>query len=361
MVQLIELFFLVLVASSFLIWIVKLLSVKFKWESRPQGDRWNARKVSLYGGAGFFPIITFGFCFLFFQNYSELVLYFNDTFEGRSQNNILLSILLGSVSMFILGLVDDINNCRPIVKIITQIIATGFFIYGGGGFSIYESNMLNIVITLFWFFIVINAVNLMDNMDGLASGVVIIALIFLIIISNPNTTGLFPLSIYISVITASSLLAFLFFNWIPAKIFMGDSGSLPIGFILAALLIPGPINSYLGITQDSYLSTSVMSLLIPMLIIVTLLFDIAFVAITRFLEGKSIMQGGKDHTSHRFVRSGLTEKQSIILIFSLSITGGVCAVLLLIVDSGYGIFFTLFSIFILLILQGTYLSRVPSS
>jgi UDP-GlcNAc:undecaprenyl-phosphate/decaprenyl-phosphate GlcNAc-1-phosphate transferase len=361
MEQLSGLFFWVFLASFISIWIVKALTVKFEWVSMPQIDRWNIRTVSLHGGVGFFPVIAISLGYLIFQNYSELTTSIGVIDGDQKQFEIILSILLGSLVMFILGFVDDIISCRPTVKIAFQLIASIIFIYNGGGFLIFETEALNIFITLLWFFVVINAVNLMDNMDGLTTGVVIISLIFLIFNSILGVDGTFPLSVYSSVIMLSSLLAFLFFNWSPATIFMGDSGSLSIGFILAALLIPSPINNYLGITQNDHLSTPVMSLLIPILIIVTLLFDVVFVTITRFLEGRSVMKGGKDHTSHRLVRGGLTEKKSILLIFSLSIIGGVGSVVLLTVNNGYGIFFTLFSIVILLIFKGIYLSRISSS
>ena len=282
MQNIIELFFLALASSFFLVWMVKILTVKFRWVSVPQVNRWNSRTVSLHGGVGFFPVIALGFVFLIFQSHSESI---SVVTKDPWQLNILISILLGSTIMFILGFVDDIFNCNPIVKVLVQAISVAIFVYNGGGFLVFESVLLNTLVTFFWFIIVINAVNLMDNMDGLASGIVVISLIFMIFSSALGMDDVFPLSVYMGVIVIASLLAFLLFNWMPATIFMGDSGSLSIGFILASLLIPSPINHYLGIVQGENLLTIFVLFLTPSLIIIVLLFDVMFVTITRFFDG----------------------------------------------------------------------------
>lgn len=356
--QLIGLFISILLASIALLWVVKLVTIKCGCVSKPRKDRWNTRVVSLHGGVGFFPIIAIGFLYLIFQNYDESSKVLVSIFKNMGVLSVLISILLGSFILFILGLLDDIYNCKPVVKIITQLIVSGIFIYSGGGFSVFEVDAFNIIITCLWLVVVINAVNLMDNMDGLSSGVAIISIMFLIMTFFLNSHEVIPLSIYIGTIFLGSLFAFLFFNWFPSTIFMGDSGSLSIGFILATLIIPGSINNYLGILQDGSMLSMIVSFLVPILLILAFLFDTTFVSITRILSNKSILKGGRDHISHRLVISGITEKKSALLIYLFSLISGVCALLLLMAGDILSVIFVVLPIFFLMIFSGRYLSKV---
>jgi UDP-GlcNAc:undecaprenyl-phosphate/decaprenyl-phosphate GlcNAc-1-phosphate transferase len=352
-----KLVFSIFITSFLLLELVKRICYRSDWVSKPRSDRWSRRITALHGGVGFFPVILAGMIYVAF-NYSNVLDLDNiRTIFELKQLKLLQAILVGSVLLFIMGLLDDVYNFKPIIKIFLQLIAVGIYLNSGGMFVIFEANTLNLFITCIWIIGVTNAVNLMDNMDGLSSGVVLIASIFFIIISMSGVDSEIPLLTYIGVILSTSLLAFLFFNWQPASIFMGDSGSLSIGFLLATLLIPCPINNFLGINQDHNVLTPLLSLLIPLSLAAVVLFDLLLVSITRLLNNKKITQGGQDHASHRLVFRGLSERKAVLVLYLFSIISGSTALLLQRIESLYAIFFITLIFAILIIITGFYLGR----
>mgnify|MGYP001499806148 CR=1 FL=1 len=230
--------------------------------------------------------------------------------------------------MFFLGFIDDIKNYKPYTKLILQLLAASFFIFSGGVFNLSNVQIVDIMISYFWFIGIVNAVNMLDNMDGLSSGVVIITSVTLIFLSVSDGEDVLPISIPICLILASALFSFLQFNKSPATIFMGDSGSLSIGYILSALAIPSPLNGYLGLNRIEQIAGPFMALLLPAVVIAVPIFDTTFVSITRKLRGKSAVQGGQDHSSHRLVLVGMNERQAVRVLYGLSIFGGLIALLI---------------------------------
>ncbi|MBI4768087.1 MAG: hypothetical protein HY787_26415 [Deltaproteobacteria bacterium] len=260
--------------------------------------------------------------------------------------------------MFVTGLWDDLKSLRPATKLLCQLVAVSFFVYLGGVFPLTRIPVLDFLLTYLWFIVIINAVNMLDNMDGLSAGVVGISASIIVFLSWQigNTPGKEVLAIPMGLMLIGSLLGFLFFNRPPAKIFMGDSGSLFIGFVLAGLAIPGSLNGFSGFRFRGGILGSVMVLLIPVTVLAIPIFDTTLVTITRLWRAQKPSEGGRDHISHRLVGLGLSEPRAIIILYALAAFGGFIAILLVKFPDQT---IPLFGLFVLvLILSGVYLGHV---
>lgn len=242
-----------------------------------------------------------------------------------------VALLASSLLMFVLGWTDDIKHFRPATKLIVQIVAASVFIISGGIFPLSDVAVVDILITYFWFLGITNAVNMIDNMDGLASGVIIIAAGTIVVLSLmvQRETGTNLLSVPIGLILAMVVLGFWFHNKPPAKIFMGDSGSLSIGFVLAALAIPTPLNGFLGVSKATHAFAPVLTLLIPATVLAIPIFDTMLVTLTRKWRSQKASQGGRDHSSHRLVLLGLSERQTVWVLYGFALFGGLTAMVML--------------------------------
>ena len=268
------------------------------------------------------------------------------------------AVIFGALFMFTVGLWDDLWDLRPATKLLCQFLAVSFFAYQGGVFPLTQIPILNLLATYLWFIGITNAVNMLDNMDGLAAGVVIIATLVMILLTGQNTLWRFPLiaAVPLGLILTASLLGFWFHNRPPAKIFMGDSGSLFIGFVLAALTIPSPLNALApGFSAGSILG-SVMVLLIPATVLAIPIFDTTLVTVTRIWRSQKPSEGGRDHASHRLVGLGLSEPKAVLFLYFLAAFGGAIALLM---NRYPGQSLPLFGVFVLaLVLSGVYLGHV---
>lgn len=221
------------------------------------------------------------------------------------------ALLAGSALMFIVGIYDDLKPLTPPVKMAGQLLAAGIVVFSGYRTSFFSSELLNILLTVVWLVGITNAINLLDNMDGLAGGISFITacLLSFFFWRTPGQETFMLLSLAL----AGAILGFLIFNFPPASIFMGDSGSLFLGFTLAALAIarrPQASNVF-----------AIMS--VPTLIFLLPILDTTFVTFTRLLRGQSPAQGGRDHTSHRLVAFGLSERQAVLVLYTLALGAGV--------------------------------------
>jgi UDP-GlcNAc:undecaprenyl-phosphate GlcNAc-1-phosphate transferase len=224
------------------------------------------------------------------------------------------SILAGIVIMFLVGIFDDYKPISPPVKLAFQLIsATLVIFFGGNTINFFRWPIANIMLTFLWLVGITNAINLLDNMDGLAGGVALIASGFLSVFFW--RTG-YPDLLLLSLAIGGSILGFLVFNFPPAKIFMGDSGSMLLGFSLAALAIARR-------TQASNVFAIVG---VPTLVFLLPILDTGLVAITRVLRGQSPTMGGTDHTSHRLVAFGLSERQAVLVLYCIAIISGFASI-----------------------------------
>ena len=299
----IKYFFLSFLLSSILTPIVIYFSRKASLVALPRPDRWHKSPTALYGGVALF----FSFIIPFFL--------FNIAF---SKQYILL--LIGSTLFFLIGLLDDIFEFSPQEKFLAQLVSIVAIV--GFGLKINLSNfpILSICLSVFWLIALTNAVNILDNMDGLSSGIAIVASISLAIYGYMfNINQL----IIPSFLLAGSCLGFFLYNFKPAKIFMGDCGSLFLGFSLGALsILSTNYPSKISISNGLYgsISNIILMLTIPVAVLIIPIFDTAFVSFNRLKEGRSIAQGGRDHTSHRLVLLGLSEERAVLTLMLTSAT-----------------------------------------
>jgi len=222
--------------------------------------------------------------------------------------------IVGATSLgFLMGLSDDAYNTRPVLKFLTQVLCGIILIYSGTFINIFESNILNYSITILWVVGLMNSINMLDNMDGITTIVSIVisfTILFLMLINNE--TDSVGMTIIIGLL--ASLLGFLFFNWNPSKMYMGDTGSQYLGVLLAALSI-----NYLWnpVTTEEFSISR--QLLIPLLSFIIPIVDTTTVVIKRISKGNSPFIGGKDHTTHHLSYLGLSEKQVAAVIALISI------------------------------------------
>lgn len=217
--------------------------------------------------------------------------------------------------MFGLGVYDDFKHIAPPPKFITQLVAAGIAIYFGDVIRFFPWPIANIVLTFVWLVGITNAINLLDNMDGLAGGVSMIAagILSYFFWQQGNLTLLL-----LSLSLAGAIFGFLVFNYPPAKIFMGDSGSMLLGFTLAAL----------AVARQRQASNVFAIMGVPILLFLLPILDTILVTITRLMRGQSPAQGGTDHTSHRLIAFGLTERQAVLFLYGVAILSGLSSALL---------------------------------
>src|SRR5213595_1447621 len=278
--------------------IVRSLARRWGFVAKPKTDRWHKRPTEMMGGVAIWlAVIT---------TYLTLVPH---TSAGW--------VVAGATSfLFLVGLVDDWLHIKPYQKLIGQVIGAAIVVNYGLALPWTRSLPVNMVITIFWLIGITNAINLLDNMDGLATGVAAIASCFLAVnfvsVNQPTE------AVMMAVFTAA-LLGFLVYNSQPASIFMGDSGSMFIGFFLASAAL---------VNVSGGRSRSLASVLaVPILVLFIPIFDTTFVTILRKLSGRAASQGGRDHTSHRLVALGMSERHAVWMLYGLAALSGVLALL----------------------------------
>ena len=278
--------------------------------------------------------------------------------DGSDQ---ILGLVIGGTVLVLVGNVDDARGgLYPQVKLIGQAIAGFFLIYYGISVTFFSDlgfilklswlKYLTYPFTLFWIIGLTNSFNLIDNMNGLSCGVAVISSFFFGLISFVN--GQFELG-YAFFIFLGAGLGFLPHNFPKARIFMGDSGSLFIGFVIAGLSIVGSW----GTASGSDLGSFKLSLAIPLLVLIYPIFDTALVTITRLLRGRPISLGGKDHSSHRLVKMGLGASDTVLLIYTFSSFTGFCALFLTMIRYEQAILMLAFN-FLFIILVGLRLGKI---
>jgi UDP-GlcNAc:undecaprenyl-phosphate GlcNAc-1-phosphate transferase len=226
-------------------------------------------------------------------------------------------LLVSAALMFSVGLVDDVVTLKPQTKFVGAIVVASVMVFFGYRLAWTDWSALDILLTMVWIVGVTNAVNLLDNMDGLAAGVTLIAgcaLLGVFVIDG----GVQSPVVYLAVLLGATA-GFLVYNFHPASIFMGDGGSLFIGLNLAALTLGAPGRG----------STDILSILVgPLLVLLVPILDTTLVTVSRMLSGRSAAQGGRDHSSHRLVAIGLSERGAVAVLWVLSALGGLLAVAL---------------------------------
>jgi UDP-GlcNAc:undecaprenyl-phosphate GlcNAc-1-phosphate transferase len=212
--------------------------------------------------------------------------------------------------LFVTGLVDDLIHIKPYTKLVLQMIAATTLVFFGLHLPWVDYQWLNMVLTIFWLVGITNAINLLDNMDGLAGGISLISCGFLattFLLNGQNSAAILP------ALLGGAVLGFLVFNFNPASIFMGDSGSMFLGFMLAGTALLADSSRFRSLT--SVLLTPVLILMIP-------IFDTSLVTVARKLSGRPISQGGRDHTSHRLVALGVSPRRAVTMMYLFAAVSG---------------------------------------
>ncbi|MFR7349338.1 glycosyltransferase family 4 protein [Peptoniphilus sp.] len=262
-------------------------------------------------------------------------------------NKNILSLIIGSTIILISGLLDDKYSISPKAKIAFQL-AAGLMIALSGSQIEFFTNIistkevvwlkyLSIPVTLFWICGITNTVNLIDGLDGLAAGVSLISAVSLMCIALKMN------HVAVAIIAAAiggSCLGFLPYNFNPAKIFMGDTGALYLGFML----------SYISIQGVMKYATTLM-IFVPVLVLGVPVFDTAFAMIRRYISGKKIFDADKGHLHHRLLALGLTQRQTVLILYAISLIFGILANVISDFDPVIGIIISLL-IIILIFLVG---------
>jgi UDP-GlcNAc:undecaprenyl-phosphate GlcNAc-1-phosphate transferase len=260
-----------------------------------------------------------------------------------------LPVPLAALAMFVVGVLDDRLQLSPLAKLVASL-ATGAFLVFALASAGPEDTLPSVytLVAIVWFAGICHAMNLLDNMDGLAAGVGLIAALFLVALL-PGPLG--PVLVVLLVALAGALGGFLYWNRHRARLFMGDCGSLFIGGVLgAASLVP------IYNTPLAFVSPAV----IVGLVLIVPLFDTSFVLVLRRLAGLKATKGGTDHVSHRIVSLGFSERSAVRTLYGLGLTGGGTAWLLM-RSQGVEPMLPLVAAFgVIVVLLGIYLARVPA-
>ena len=235
------------------------------------------------------------------------------------------AILMGATVIVISGILDDLKDLSPKAKLLFQITAAIILVLGGvkiefitNPFSSTSTlvmiGWLSIPITIFWIVGITNTVNLIDGLDGLAAGVAMISSISLMLVAYKFSYREITI---LAAIVAGGCLGFLPFNFNPAKIFMGDTGALFLGFILAAISIEGIMKS-----------VATIAVVVPIIILGIPIFDTTFAIFRRLLNGQSIMAADKGHLHHRLLNMGFSQRKTVLILYGISAIFGLMAVLI---------------------------------
>ena len=307
---------------------VRSFAVRQGFVAKPKSDRWHKRPTAMLGGVAIFLATAAAYFLLVPPTRGSMV------------------VFGGSAFLFLVGLIDDIWTVRPYQKLIGQLIGAGILVLSGLKLPLTGFEIIDIWITVFWVIGITNAINLLDNMDGLAVGISAIAAFSLAL--NFAANGLTN-ELLLSATLIGALIGFLVFNFNPASIFMGDCGSMFVGFLLSGSVL---------LNQVGGRSRGIVAILaVPVLVLFVPIFDTTFVTVLRKLWGRKASQGGRDHTSHRLVALGLSERSAVLMLYAFAITAGALALFVGQIDAVKS--FALIGVFIVtLVIAGVYLSKV---
>jgi UDP-GlcNAc:undecaprenyl-phosphate GlcNAc-1-phosphate transferase len=292
--------------------LVRWLALDKGWIARPSSDRWHKKPTALMGGIAIFTSIS-----AVLLTHVDFTSAWQTIINPAGHLRIPMlgsTILTGATFLFALGVFDDFRNIKPHTKLIGQILAAALVVFLGFRLHWFTSLTVDTMATLFWIVGLSNAFNLIDNMDGLCAGVGIVTSLSLAALFYPAA----PEAVAVALTFAGALGGFLIYNFNPARIFMGDCGSLVIGFGVSVLS--------LGYSELSATNNKVALIAVPVLIMLVPILDTTLVTVIRILSGRKASMGGRDHTSHRLVLMGFTEKSAVMFLYAVCGLAGVSAV-----------------------------------
>jgi UDP-GlcNAc:undecaprenyl-phosphate GlcNAc-1-phosphate transferase len=277
--------------------LVRRLATRWGCTAVPRKERWHTRPTPTLGGLAFF----LGFL-------APVLLLSPDLASA-------VPFFIIVMQMFVVGFYDDVRHINPATKLIGQIISAATAIFFGYSLNFFTWAPLDALLTAIWIVALTNSLNLLDNMDGLAGGIALIAALYLAFLFIQQGDAQ---HVVLALALAGALGGFLLHNFYPASIFMGDAGSLFLGAALSLLTV-----------HANGQASNILSLVaIPTCILLVPILDTTLVTVTRLLRGQPISQGGRDHASHRLVILGLSEPQAVLLLYLMATIAGASAVLI---------------------------------
>ena len=277
-------------------WLQVRLNRVLRLTDAPRADRWHRSPTPSSGGIAIFAAIALGYVVWFPGQHTPIV--------------------LGVVALWLLGLMDDLLGLPPALKLLGQALASAFVVASGVVFHATASNVFNVAFSFFWLVGISNAFNLIDNMDGLCAGVTVIIALFrfwLLAAAGSWTDA------HLCAMIAAAYAGFLILNRNPARIFMGDCGSMLAGFSLAALTIASPL---------AHTKSFVAGVFYPALTFTYPIFDTVLVSILRKIAGRPISVGGRDHSSHRLASAGVGESRVVAILWALAAAGSAAGLMM---------------------------------
>ena len=262
----------------------------------------------------------------------------------------MISILISSFLLILVGIFDDINPVKARYKLVVQCVSAFIVVIYGNlsfqeislfGYKFYFNPLINDIISIFFIIGITNAINLIDGLDGLASGISVIYFLTISIIAFIlNRIG--GLDIILSLIMLGATLGFLIYNFPPAKIFMGDTGSLFLGFMISIIALLG------------YKVTTFTSLVVPVLILAIPIFDTMFAILRRLIKGQNIGEADKEHFHHQLLKMKYSPVASILIIYAIDILFATISIFYTLGDNQIAIaIYVLLMIFLLFIVLKT--------
>lgn len=294
-------------AGSALTPVARRLSFRWGAVSSPGGRHIHGQAIARLGGLGIFAAFMVTVISLVASGFANSLL-------EPEQLRLGLGLLIGGSVMFLVGLYDDLKTLRALYKLYGQILAAAIAWHFGFRVDVvdlpmlpsFSTGVLSLPLTIIWIVGIINAVNLIDGLDGLAAGVVFFAAVTNFVVAWMMGTTLVAL---VMATLAGAVLGFLFFNFNPARIFMGDSGSYFLGFILAACSIAGPLQK----------ASAAVSIAVPLVALGVPIIDTLLAIVRRFLEKRPLFSPDRGHIHHRLLDMGITHRRAVLIIYGVTV------------------------------------------
>ncbi|MFB4167166.1 glycosyltransferase family 4 protein [Virgibacillus sp. JSM 102003] len=296
-------FFIALIATFLLTYPVKKLAIKIGVVDLPNHRKIHTKVTPRLGGLAIFLGVFLGGLYL------------------QPQHEHLPEIILGAVVILITGTFDDRYSLRPIIKLTGQLIAASFLISSGliidritlPIFGVVELEFVSVLVTVIWVVGITNAINLIDGLDGLATGVSTIALTSMFIMALIDVQ---IMAAYLCIVLIGANLGFLYHNFYPAKIYMGDTGSNFLGYAIAVV-------SMLSLFKN----IALFSFIIPIIILAVPIFDTLFAILRRAYNKENIMMPDNKHIHYQLIAKGFSHRKTVLIIYAFSALFGVMAIL----------------------------------
>ncbi len=294
-------------ASALFTPLARLVSFRFGIVSRPGGRHIHGRAIPRFGGLGIFLAVMTTVPLLWGLGHLTAALDAHDLMMG-------VGLLTGGGVMFLTGAVDDVRGLRALYKLFMQIAAAVIAWYFGFRIDVvdlpligqFSMGVFSLPVTVFWIVAIINAVNLIDGLDGLAAGVVFFAAITNFVVAYLMGTAFVAV---VMAMLAGAVLGFLFYNFNPARIFMGDSGSYFLGFTLAVCSIAGPLQK----------ASAAVSIAVPIVALGVPIIDTLLAMVRRFLERRPLFSPDRGHIHHRLLDMGITHRRAVLIIYGVTV------------------------------------------